>query len=76
MSATLGGGLAESLQQLMSRVAAGGDGTSDSSSGTASVPVIVSEGRSYPIITHFLGKPCEWLTQALCNWLNHAQPTL
>jgi hypothetical protein len=57
MSATLGGGLAEDLQDLMGQAAAAS--SADSSSSSASVPVVISEGRSYPVITHFLGKPCE-----------------
>ena len=65
MSATLGGGLAQDLQQLMtdSNAAAAGDGGPDSSSSGSSsssaVPVVISEGRSYPVTTHYLGKPCE-----------------
>jgi HrpA-like RNA helicase len=64
MSATLGGGLAEDLQDLMGQAAAASSAdssssSSSSSSGSASVPVVISEGRSYPVTTHFLGKPCE-----------------
>jgi ATP-dependent helicase HrpB len=59
MSATLGGGLAEDLQDLMGQAAAANSADSSSSSSSASVPVVISEGRSYPVATHFLGKPCE-----------------
>jgi HrpA-like RNA helicase len=57
MSATLGGGLAQDLQQLMSTnsQAAGGS----SSQAADAVPVVISEGRSYPVTTHYLGKPRE-----------------
>lgn len=55
MSATLGGGLAQDLQQLMasSSQAAGSQQAADN------VPVVISEGRSYPVTTHYLGKPRE-----------------
>eukprot|EP00879_Flechtneria_rotunda_P014220 GHRR01014857.1.p1 GENE.GHRR01014857.1~~GHRR01014857.1.p1 ORF type:complete len:278 (+),score=99.70 GHRR01014857.1:687-1520(+) len=67
MSATLGGDLAEDLQELMSRGAAAdttssiAEGPGGSSGAPAAVPVIVSEGRSYPVTTQYLGKPCEYL---------------
>uniref|UniRef100_A0A383V6U4 ATP-dependent helicase HrpB n=1 Tax=Tetradesmus obliquus TaxID=3088 RepID=A0A383V6U4_TETOB len=59
MSATLGGGLAEDLQDLMAAAAGGSSSSSSSgsSSSEAAVPVVISEGRSYPVTTHFLGKP-------------------
>lgn len=52
MSATLGGGLAQDLQHLMA-------GSQATGSLAADVPVVISEGRSYPVITHYLGKPRE-----------------
>ena len=67
MSATLGGGLAERVASIM---ATAGDGVlSDASGdggargGAKSVPIIVSEGRSYPVgenvllCTHFHTSP-------------------
>lgn len=67
MSATLGGGLAQELAGLMKPQAdlAGAAGTShpgSSSSSSSNVPVIISEGRSFPVTTHFLGKPCEHIS--------------
>lgn len=63
MSATLGGGLAQDLQQLMAGSQAadtvGASSSSSSSGSSSSVPVVISEGRSYPVTTHYLGKPCE-----------------
>jgi hypothetical protein len=61
MSATLGGGLAEDLQELMAQAAdsSSADSSSSSSSSSTAVPVVISEGRSYPVTTHFLGKPRE-----------------
>ncbi|GBF89428.1 ATP-dependent helicase [Raphidocelis subcapitata] len=54
MSATLGGGLAEDVQSLMASVRGGQDGGGDGS-GDGGVPVVVSEGRSYPVTTVYLG---------------------
>ena len=60
MSATLGGGLAQDLQQVMAEAnQAAQDTNSSSSSNSSGVPVVVSEGRSYPVTTHYLGKPRE-----------------
>jgi hypothetical protein len=33
------------------------DGSTGSSKGSSGVPVVISEGRSYPVTTHYLGKP-------------------
>lgn len=82
MSATLGGGLAEDLQALMttanqqeaSQPAVGsssgsnGDGSTSSSTSSTLVPVVKSEGRSYPVKTHYLGKPCEWCSGCKGRW--------
>jgi HrpA-like RNA helicase len=61
MSATLGGGLAQDLQQVMGEANQAAQDTPSSSSGSSSgqVPVVVSEGRSYPVTTHYLGRPRE-----------------
>jgi ATP-dependent helicase HrpB len=69
MSATLGGGLAEDLQSLMAscRAEGGGGGGGDGGDrdggvgggGGGGVPVVVSEGRSYPVTTVYLGAPRE-----------------
>lgn len=66
MSATLGGGLAERVAELMAEclgdAAGGGNGSSSDASGSSgaasgTVPVIVSEGRSFPVQTVYLGAP-------------------
>lgn len=75
MSATLGGGLAEDLAALMAQhhqqqQPEGGAGQATSSTNSSStdgssvrnrldVPVIISEGRSFPVTTHYCGRPCE-----------------
>jgi len=81
MSATLGGGLAEGVRDLMGSCREGGDegaaagGSSGSGNGVEAavgggegggggeqegqVPVVVSEGRSYPVQTVYLGAPGE-----------------
>lgn len=33
------------------------NGSSDGSNGISAVPVVISEGRSYPVTTNYLGKP-------------------
>jgi hypothetical protein len=62
MSATLGGGLAEDVQALMAscQEGGGGGGSSGSSGEGAGVPLVVSEGRSFPVQTVHLGAPSEW----------------
>lgn len=67
MSATLGGGLAQDLQSLMSANLTQSNSSSNSSSSSSNssstgVPVVVSEGRSYPVTTHYLGRPCRCLS--------------
>eukprot|EP00798_Chlamydomonas_sp_ICE-L_P008967 gene8967-16102_t len=51
MSATLGGGLAQAVSQLM-----GGYGQEGEGEGSEA-PVVVSEGRSYPVDIRYLGSP-------------------
>ncbi|GAX73820.1 hypothetical protein CEUSTIGMA_g1271.t1 [Chlamydomonas eustigma] len=66
MSATLGGGLAERLAALMD--SPGGkvkavnshdneEGSKDNAERVASVPIVYSEGRSYPVDVKYLGRP-------------------
>jgi ATP-dependent helicase HrpB len=65
MSATLGGGLAEDVRDLM-RSCRDGEISGDAAEGEGAaeeggVPIVVSEGRSYPVQTVHLGAPSEWL---------------
>ncbi|KXZ49485.1 hypothetical protein GPECTOR_21g711 [Gonium pectorale] len=63
MSATLGGGLGERVRELMATVAdeaaggGGGGGGGGAGGPLSSVPLVVSEGRSFPVQTVYLGRP-------------------
>ncbi|KIY98238.1 ATP-dependent helicase HrpB [Monoraphidium neglectum] len=58
MSATLGGGLAEGVQELMTSCQEEGAAAApDSGDRRQTVPVVVSEGRSFPVTTVYLGAP-------------------
>lgn len=54
MSATLGGGLAERVAALMGSTEAGGQTAGE---GPPSAPLLVSQGRSFAVKTHYLGLP-------------------
>ena len=56
MSATLGGGLAERVAALMSNPDAE-EAAQGAGEGAASVPLLVSKGRSFDVKTHYLGLP-------------------
>ncbi len=59
MSATLGGGLAEDVQALLASRQEHGQEDEKQTDAQAVVPLVVSEGRSYPVATRYLGAPCE-----------------
>jgi hypothetical protein len=76
MSATLGGGLAQRVATLMGRAldpgqgsqqtssGGGGDGSQEQTSGNPLVPVVTSEGRSYPVKVVYLGESREFASLA------------
>jgi hypothetical protein len=47
------------------------NGSSGGSSGSSSVPVVISEGRSYPVTTNYLGKP----SKSECIYIYAAVPS-
>ena len=60
MSATLGGGLGERVAALMPACPLDSDAhlVADTPAGLpASAPLLVSQGRSFPVKTHYLGLP-------------------
>lgn len=63
MSATLGGGLAEDVAALMADSSPSQETAEPAATAAAqppaAVPVLVSEGRSYPVRTQYLGEPSE-----------------
>lgn len=64
MSATLGGGLAEDVRDLMLSCQEDSSApmtNQEHVTNQEQVPVVVSEGRSYPVTTVYLGAPSECL---------------
>lgn len=60
MSATLGGGLGDRVQQLLAEAAGPEAGEQEEGAEAGSnrgVPLVVSEGRCYPVTTKHLGRP-------------------